>query len=150
MFRSLAVAATLLAAVATAVSARDRHPQHDLTATSHHRTIQATLGSACTPTRQGMVCADSVYPLKTKRRLPVHGHARIRLVFRAEPQEIYPELRDRRSRSIHELTPRGGGKEWRVRLPAPLPRGMDRLGVFVGYRRGSADFEIDLRRHRHR
>ena len=97
----------------------------------------------------GMLCADSGYPLETEKRLPVHGRGRIWLEFRAEPEEIHPELRDRRSRSLHELTPRGKGREWRVRLPRTLPRGMDRLGVFVSYRRGSADFEVDLRRHRH-
>ena len=96
-----------------------------------------------------MACADHVYPLETKKRLPVHGRGRIILEFRAEPQEIHPELRDRRSRSLHELTARGDGLERRIRLPRVLPRGMDRLGVFVSYKRGSADFEVDLRRHRH-
>ena len=150
MFRSLSVSATLVLALATGVSARDVHPQHDLTATSHHRTVQATLGSHCTPSEGKMVCADYAYPLETEKRLPVHGHGRIRLEFGAEPEEIHPDLRDHHSRSIVELTPRGDGREWTVRLPRHLPRGMDRLGVFVGYRRGSADFEVDLRRHRHR
>jgi hypothetical protein len=138
------------AAAAVGVSARERHPQHDLVATSHHRAVQATLGSHCTRRRGAMRCADRVYPLEADKRLPVHRRGRIRLEFGAEPQEIHPDLRDRRSRSIHELTPRGNGREWTVRLPRPLPRGTDRLGVFVGYRRGSADFELDLRRHRHR
>jgi hypothetical protein len=150
MFRSLALSATLAVALAAGVSARDRHPQHDLTATSHHKTVRATLGSHCTPSEDTMVCADSTYPLETEKRLPVHARGRIKLEFRAAPEEIHPELRDRRSRAIVELTPRGDGREWRVRLPRPLPRGMDRLGVFVGYRRGSADFEVDLSRHRHR
>ena len=96
-----------------------------------------------------MVCADYAYPLETEKRLPVHDRGRIRLVFGAEPQGIYPELRDHRSRSIHELTPRGNGTQWTVRLPRVLPRAMDRLGVFVMYKRGDADFEVDLRRHRH-
>jgi hypothetical protein len=150
MFRSLALAAVLVAAVAVGVSASERHRQHDLVATSHQRTVQATLGSHCTPTHGAMRCTDRVYPLETEKRLPVHGRGRIRLEFGAEPQEIHPDLRDRRSRSVHELTARGGGTEWTVRLPRPLPRGTDRFGVFVGYRRGSADFEVDLRRHRHR
>ncbi len=150
MFRSLSVSATLVLALATGVSARDQHPQHDLTASSHHRTVQATLGSHCTPSEGAMVCADYAYPLETEKRLPVHGRGRIRLEFGAEPEEIHPELRDHHSRSIFELTPRGDGREWTVRLPRQLPRGMDRLGVFVGYRRGSADFEVDLRRHRDR
>ena len=96
-----------------------------------------------------MVCADHAYPLKTERRLPVHGGGRIRLTFGTEPERIYPELRDGRSRSIHELTERGSGLERRVRLPRPLPAGMDRLGVFVQYENGDGDFEVDLRRHRH-
>ena len=150
MFRSLALSAVLVAAVAVGVSARERHRQHDLVATSHQRTIQATLGSHCTPRRGAMRCADHAYPLATERRLPVHGRGRIGLEFGAEPQEIHPELRDRRSRSLQELIPRGDGSEWTVRLPRPLPRGLDRLGVFVSYRRGSADFEVALRRHRHR
>jgi hypothetical protein len=150
MFRSLALSAVLLAALAAAAPALDRHPQHLLFGSSHHRTVQATLGSHCTPSHRAMACADAEYPLRTERRLPVHGRGRIRLQFGAEPQEIHPDLRDHRSRSLHELTPRGRGTEWTVRLPRVLPRGMDRLGVFVTYRRGSADFEIDLRRHRHR
>jgi hypothetical protein len=149
--RSLALSAPFVALLAVAAPAADRHPQHELSASSHHRSVRATLGSHCTPRRGKLVCADAAdYPLPTERRLPVHGGGRIRLVFGAEPQRVYAEVRDRRSRSIHELTPRGAGKEWRIRLPGPLPRGMDRLGVFVEYRRGSAEFEIDLRRHRHR
>ena len=143
MFTALALAVLAVAAGA------DRHPQHDLTASSHHRTVQATLGTHCTPTRGGMVCADYVYPLETKKRLPVHGRGRIRLEFKAEPEAIYPDLRNRRSRSIHKLTARGNGLERTIRLPRALPRGMDRLGVFVEYRSGDADFEVDLRRHRH-
>jgi hypothetical protein len=150
VLRSLALSALFVALLAVAAPAVDRHPQHELFASSHHRTVQATLGSHCTPTRGKMVCADSEYPLPTARRLPVHGDGRIRLEFGAEPQEIYPDLRDRRSRSIHELTPRGSGKEWTLRLPRGLPRDTDRLGVFVMYKRGNAEFEVDLRRHRHR
>ncbi|MFL5918860.1 MAG: hypothetical protein ACJ74X_09065 [Gaiellaceae bacterium] len=150
MFRSLALSAVLLAALAAGAPAADREPQHLLFGWSHGRGVQASLGSHCTPSHGSMACADSEYPLATERRLPVHGRGRIRLEFGAEPQEIYPDLRDHRSRSLRELTPRGDGTEWRVRLPRVLPRGMDRLGVFVTYRRGSADFEIDLRRHRHR
>ena len=95
-----------------------------------------------------MRCADYAYPLSTEGRLPVHGRGRIALEFGAEPEEIDASLRDRRSRSVHELTARGSGREWRVRLPRAL-EGVDRLGVFVSYRRGDADFEVDLRRHRH-
>ena len=149
MFRALAAVPVLVAALAAAVSAGERHPQHDLTASSHHRTLQATRGAHCTPTADGMVCADYAYPLETKGRLPVHGGGRVRLEFAVEPEEIYPELRDRRSRSILELTARGNGLERRIRLPRELPRGTDRLGVFVMYERGDADFEVDLKRHRH-
>jgi len=150
VFRSFAISAVLALALVAGVSAQDRHRQHNLTATSHHRTVQASLGSHCTPRSGAMVCADRAYPLEAEKRLPVHGRGRVRLDFRVEPQEIVVDLRDRRSRSIIELTPRGDGTEWRVRLPRALPRGMDRLGVFVSYRRGSADFEVDLKRHRHR
>jgi len=79
----------------------------------------------------------------------VHGGGRILLDFGARPVEIHPELRDRRSRSVLELTAHGSGRDRRVRLPRALPKGSDRLGVFVSYERGSADFEIDLKRHRH-
>jgi hypothetical protein len=96
-----------------------------------------------------MRCVDKAYPLRAKKRLPVHRRGRILLDFGAEPIEIHPELRDRRSRSVLELTARGRGLHRRVRLPRVLPRGSDRLGVFVSYERGSADFEIDLKRHRH-
>jgi hypothetical protein len=136
----------LLAAVA---SAGERHPQHQLLASSHHKTLSATLGTHCTPTRGGMACADAAYPLKTEGRLPVHGGGRIVLTFGAEPEEIDASLRDRRSRSVHELTARGSGLRRTIRLPRVLPQGSDRLGVFVGYERGDADFEVDLKRHRH-
>ena len=97
-----------------------------------------------------MVCADRTYPLPAERRLPVHGGGTIVLELGAEPQEVHPELRDRRSRRVRELEPRGRGRRRTVRLPRTLPPGTDRLGVFVGYERGSADFEVDLKRHRHR
>lgn len=145
----LAAAAVFTVAFAAGGSARDRHPQHDLTASSHHRTVQAALGTHCTPTTDGMVCADYAYPLETQGRLPVHRRGRITLEFRVEPEEIDPSLRDRRSRSVHELIARGNGRTRTIRLPRTLPKGSDRLGVFVSYRRGDADFEIDLRRHRH-
>jgi hypothetical protein len=130
-------------------SATERHPQHDLVGSSHHKAVQASLGSHCTRSEGAMACADHSYPLRTKRRLPVHGGGRIKLEFGAEPVEVHAEIRDRRSRSVFELTERGRGVHRRVRLPRALPRGSDRLGVFVFYRRGSADFEIDLKRHRH-
>ena len=149
MFRALALSVPVAAALAVAVPAADRHPQHDLAASSHGRTLAATLGSHCTPTSGAMLCADRSYPLPTKKRLPVHGRGRIRLEFRVEPEEIDAQLRDRRSRSVHELTARGKGLVRRIRLPRTLPNGWDRLGVFVTYRRGDADFEVDLRRHRH-
>lgn len=96
-----------------------------------------------------MVCADFAYPLKTEGRLPVHGGGRIVLDFGAQPEEIDASLRDRRSRSVYELTARGSGLRRTIRLPRVLPQGSDRLGVFVGYERGDADFEVDLKRHRH-
>jgi hypothetical protein len=145
VFRALVLSLFIVAGAAAA----ERHPQHDLLASSHHRTIRATLGTHCTPTKRTMVCADYAYPLKTERVLPVHGGGRIRLTFGTEPDHIYPELRDRRSRSVLELTARGRGLERRVRLPRGLPTGMDRLGVFVQYENGDADFEVDLKRHRH-
>ena len=135
--------------LAAGASAAERHPQHDLVASSHGKEVQASLGSHCTRTNGAMACADKAYPLQTTERLPVHGGGRIRLEFGAEPVEIHAELRDRRSRSVHELTERGAGLERRVRLPRVLPQGSDRLGVFVRYERGDADFEVDLKRHRH-
>jgi hypothetical protein len=145
VFRALALSLLIVAGA----SAAERNPQHDLRASSHHRTVRATLGTHCTPANGAMVCADYAYPLNTEKRLPVHGGGRIRLTFGTEPERIYPELRDRRSRSVVELTARGSGLERRVRLPRHLPDGMDRLGVFVEYETGDADFEVDLRRHRH-
>ena len=134
---------------AAAGSAGDRHPQHELVASSHDREVQAKLGSHCTPANGAMVCVDRAYPLATKGRLPVHGSGRIVLEFGAEPEEIDATLRDRRSRPVHELTARGRGVRRTIRLPLILPAGSDRLGVFVGYERGDADFEVDIRRHRH-
>ena len=145
MFRALALSLLLVAGA----SAAERHPQHDLVATSHGKEVQASLGSHCTPANGAMVCVDKAYPLRAAKRLRVHRGGRILLDFGTKPVEIHPELRDRRSRSVFELTARGSGRHRRVRLPRALPRGSDRLGVFVSYERGSADFEIDLKRHRH-
>jgi hypothetical protein len=147
--RALALSALLVAAFAVAVPAAEKHPQHDLVASSHNREVAATLGSNCTPSGGAMRCEDRSYPLPTKKRLPVHPRGRITLEFRVEPEEIDAQLRNRRSRSVFELEARGRGRVRTIRLPRPLPRGSDRLGVFVGYERGDADFEVDLRRHRH-
>jgi hypothetical protein len=144
MFTAFALA--LLAATAQTA---DPHPQHDLVASSHSREVQASLGSHCTPTDDGMLCADHTYPLPAEKRLPVHPGGRIVLEFGAEPRELDPQLRDRRSRSVYELRVRGSGRRRTIRLPRNLPKGTDRLGVFVGYARGDADFEVDLKRHRH-
>ena len=146
MLRTIGVAILVFAAAA---SAAERHPQHDLVASSHGKDVRASLGSHCTRTNGAMACADKAYPLPTTKRLPVHGGGRILLDFGAAPVEIHATLRDRRSRSVHELIARGGGLERRVRLPRPLPQGSDRLGVFVRYESGDADFEVDLKRHRH-
>ncbi len=145
MFRALALSIVLVAGAAAA----ERRPQHDLVASSHAKDVHASLGSHCTPSNGAMRCADKAYPLPAEKRLPMHAGGLIKLEFGAEPVEIHPELRDRRSRSVHELTARGGGLHRRIRLPRDLPKGSDRLGVFVSYERGSADFEIDLKRHRH-
>ena len=142
-------AAFALALLAGTAQTADPHPQHQLVASSHGREVQATLGSHCTPTRDGMLCADRAYPLPAEKRLPMHGGGRIVLEFRTEPQELDPQLRDRRSRSVYELRARGRGRRWTIRLPRRLPEGTDRLGVFAGYARGDADFEVDLKRHRH-
>ena len=136
--------------VAGTAAASDTHPQHNVTATSHGKTVQATLGTNCTPTRGGMVCADYAYPLDTGKRLPIHPGGRIVLQFKAKPVEIDAQLRNRRSAPVFELKAKGRGKERRIRLPRELPKGSDRLGFFVAYERGDADFEVDLRRHRHR
>ena len=137
------------AALAAAAPGAERHPQQDVVASSHSRSVQATLGSHCTPTQDGMVCADHRYPLRTKVRLPIHPGGRIVLQLRARPTEIDAQLRDRRSRSVYELRTKGSGMRRTIRLPRELPPGSDRLGFFVGYERGSADFEVDLKRHRH-
>jgi hypothetical protein len=149
VFRALIAAAVLAVALTAAAPAGDRNPQHDLLGSSHHKTLRATLGTHCTARDDLMACAEYAYPLDTKGRLRVHGGGRIVLRFGEEPQEIDPALRDRRSRSVHELVARGTGLRRTIRLPRPLPRGSDRLGVFVIYERGDADFEIDLKRHRH-
>ena len=151
MLSPLAIASVASAlALAAAALAAERHPQHDLVASSHARSVQATLGSHCTPTGDGMLCADRAYPLPAERRLPVHAGGRIVLEFGSRPQELDPQLRDRRSRSVYELKARGTGKRRTIRLPRLLPKGSDRLGVFARYERGDADFEVDLKRHRHR
>jgi hypothetical protein len=149
MFRTLTATAVLTVALTAAAPAGDRNPQHRLFGSSHHKTLRATLGTHCTAQNGSMRCADFAYPLDTKGRLPVHGGGRIVLRFGEEPEEVDASLRDRRSRSVHELRTRGTGLRRTIRLPRRLPRGSDRLGVFVGYERGDADFEIDLKRHRH-
>ena len=138
-----------MAALVAAAPAAQRQPQHDVVATSHLRVVPATLGTHCAPVDGGVRCADYRYPLRTEERLPIHPGGRILLDFQVKPQEIDAQLRDRRSRSVYELQTRGHGRERTIRLPRELPRGWDRLGFFVRYERGDADFEVDLKRHRH-
>ena len=137
-----------LSAVAAASGAQPQ-PQHDVVASSHRRSVPATVGTHCAPLNGGVRCAEHTYPLRTKERLPVHPGGRIVLDFEVRPQEIDAQLRDRRSRSVYELRTRGSGRERTIRLPRRLPAGSDRLGFFVRYKRGDADFEVDLKRHRH-
>ncbi|HYH58171.1 MAG TPA: hypothetical protein VD790_02960 [Thermoleophilaceae bacterium] len=143
MFTALALA------IIAAAGAADRHPQHDLTASSHDRTVRATLGSHCTRTNDAMMCADHIYPLPTKKRLPAHRRGRIVLRFGQDPVEVHATLRDGSSNVLRNVSVRGDGKRRTVRLPKSLD-GTDRLGVFADYgAQESADFEVDLRRHRH-
>jgi hypothetical protein len=135
--------------LAGAATGADEHPQHDVLASSHQRTIRATLGTSCTPTDGGVRCTESRYPLRTKERLPIHPGGQIVLRFHVRPTEIDPQLRDHHSRSVYELRAQGRGRTRTIRLPRELPQGSDRLGFFVSYERGDADFEVDLKRHRH-
>ena len=127
----------------------ERPPQHDVLASSHGRDIQATLGTHCVPVNGRVRCAEYRYPLRTKVRLPIHPGGRIVLTFKVKPQEIDAQLRDRRSRPVYELETKGRGRERTIRLPRELPPGSDRLGFWVRYSRGDADFEVDLKRHPH-
>ena len=149
VLRTAALAALASALLAATAGGAPRHPQHDVTATSHGTTLRATLGTHCAPIGDGVRCADYGYPLRTKKRIRVHPGGTITLRFKERPEEIDPQLRDRRSRSVHELTPKGRGLKRTLRLPRTLPKGTDRLGFFVRYERGDADFEVDLKRHRH-
>lgn len=149
VLRAGAATAAVLAILAATAGGSERHPQHDVTASSHGDTLRATLGTHCVPVREGVRCADYGYPLRTKKRLRIHPGGRIVLRFEERPQEIDAQLRDRRSRSVYELEQKGRGRERTIRLPRTLPKGTDRLGFFVRYEVGDADFEVDLKRHRH-
>ena len=149
VLRAAATAALTSVVLAATAGGAPRHPQHDVTATSHGTTLRAKLGTHCAPTETGVRCADYRYPLRTTKRIRIHGGGRIELRFKERPQEIDAQLRDRRSRSVHELKQEGRGLRRTIRLPRTLPRGTDRLGFFVRYERGDADFEVDLKRHVH-
>jgi hypothetical protein len=150
VLRVAAAVAVVVAALAIGAHGAEPQRQHQVVAASHGRTVEATLGTHCAPSNGGVACAEHSYPLRTKKRLPMHAGGRIELRFRVKPEEIDPQLRDRRSRSVYELKARGGGRLRTIRLPRTLPKGSDRLGFFVRYERGDADFEVDLKRHRHR
>jgi hypothetical protein len=147
--RSALLGSALLIALAVAAPGAERQPQHDVTASSHARTVPAALGTHCAPVNGRVRCAEHRYPLRTKERLPIHPGGRIVLDFRVKPLEIDAQLRDRRSRPVYELRTRGRGRERAIRLPRDLPPGSDRLGFWVRYERGDADFEVDLKRHPH-
>ena len=149
VLRAAAIAALASVLLAASAGGAPRHPQHDVTARSHGTTLRATLGTHCAATGTAVRCADYRYPLRTKKRIRVHGGGRIELRFKERPEEIDAQLRDRRSRSVYELKQEGRGLKRTVRLPRTLPRGSDRLGFFVRYERGDADFEVDLKRHLH-
>ena len=146
MFRALAALLLLVAGA----SAAERHPQHDLVASSHGKDVQASLGSHCTPTNGAMVCADNAYPLQAEKRLPVHGGGRIRLEFGAEPDRDLPGA----ARPAQPLGPRADRARRRPATAgsgcrASCRRGATGWGSSSSYERGVADFEIDLKRHRH-
>jgi hypothetical protein len=150
VLRAALIVATAAAAFAATAGGAERHPQHDVVAASHGRTVRATLGTNCTPAAGRVRCTDRSYPLRTRKRLPTHDGGRIVLEFKRRPEEIDAQLRDRRSRPVYELkAPRGRGLRRTIRLPGTMPAGSDRLGFFVRYERGDADFEVDIKRHRH-
>lgn len=147
MVRLALLGSALLAALSAAAPGAQPEPQRDVVAASHMRVVPATLGTHCAPVNGGVTCAEHRYPLRTEERLPIHPGGRIVLDFRVRPLEIDAQLRDRRSRPVYELHTRGRGRVRTIRLPRELPPGSDRLGFWVRYERGDADFEVDLKRH---
>lgn len=147
MLRTTALAVLALAAAAVGA---ERHPQHDLVTSSHGRDVRATLGTHCTSDEEGTICADYAYPLPTRGSLPVHAGGAIRLKFGEAPREVHAALRSARSGSVAELKAEGSGRKRSLRLPRKLPGAAKRLGVSVRYEKGDADFEVSLKRHRHR
>ena len=123
----------------------------DLVASSHGKSVKATVGSRCVTEGTGTLCADTAYPLPIGRRLPVHRRGEIKLKFGEAPTEVRAMLRDKKSRSFVGLKVEGKGRERTALLERKLTRAADRLGVFVRYANGDdVDFEVGLKRHRHR
>ena len=96
-----------------------------------------------------MACADKAYPLRAEKRLPVHGGGRILLDFGAEPERDPPGA----ARPPQPLGPRAHRARQRA-APADPPAaraaaGKRPAGRVRVVRARVADFEIDLKRHRH-
>ncbi len=127
-------------------------------ATDHALTIRSTVGSYCVAGRphghvHPAMCADYVYPLPTRGRLPVRAGDRLALRFRHNPR-ILDSVRSATARplrvhgqdfhavgaSVKPRRTRNGSDRWRLRLPRDIGDA-NVLAVSVTYR-GFGDCEF--------
>ena len=158
---ALALAAPALAGSQRAHGGMTPRP---MLAMDHALTIRSTVGSYCVSGRPhrhvhpatGM-CADYVYPLPTRGKLPVSAGDRLTLRFRHNPR-ILDRVRHATVRPLRvqgqdfhaagpAVTPRrahGDPDRWKLRLPAEIGDA-NVLAVSVAYRGfGDCDFWIAL------
>jgi hypothetical protein len=150
------IAILAVAATAAAAPAAGTDPRLILDTAFGSQVVRATAGSYClrTPrpdgTAQGL-CADSIYPLRTRGSLTLAGGGALRLVFGGRPTSVHLKLL--RSRNPADasavietrLAPVHGNRHrYRLRLPRRLPCAVI-ADVFVRYADGDADFWTALR-----
>jgi len=91
---------------------------------------------------------DFIYPLTLHGRAPAGAGRTVLVLLAAPARYLRASLGDVRSRPVaaslrvHRVNPR----RWRVRLPARLPAGLDRLSIFADYDASNeVNFEAGLR-----
>jgi hypothetical protein len=151
--RILAIVAVgaLLPATAVGLGAATAHERRDhprqIWVGSGGLYVRASLGSYCWPLGQGgRFCADSVYPIDVRGRLPVQPLDWVTLLVRDHVRRVQVSLLRVEGGVIGPADWRAsarlvgdGPHRWRFRLPADL-RNANRLDVSVRLKGGDADF----------
>lgn len=146
-----AIALSLLAAPSARAASTDPRETAHVLADGVRVTATPGTSTLCRDLGKGKgVCraADAIYPLTVHGRAPARAGRTVLILLAAPAQNLRASLGDVRSRPLAANLHRSrvNPRRWRVRLPASLPGGLDRLSFTADYGASNeVNFEAGLR-----